>query len=161
MKKFLSIPSLLFALLLFVPTVCAQVNFDAWLGMDDTAARVGRPFKVGLYVKNTGVVVDDYNISFVSSGSLSVRLESKEINETYPSDVKGIYVEIIPIRSGDHTVTFTVTSKGDTSKSKDLQLTVHAYVLTGIPEMSVVSVVFILFVSLVVLVSIRRVFYSS
>jgi len=52
--------------------ISGEVNFDAWLGMDEIYATTGKPIKFGVYVKNIGLIVDDYNITIRTTGNLAV-----------------------------------------------------------------------------------------
>ncbi|MCD6403031.1 MAG: hypothetical protein J7K98_01735 [Candidatus Aenigmarchaeota archaeon] len=119
--------------------ISGEVNFDAWLGMDEIYATTGKPIKFGVYVKNIGLIVDDYNITIRTTGNLAVVSVPSVIEEVFPQEVKMDYIEVIPVTKGDATVEVEVTSQTNTTISKTLLLTIHSDIIASADSYSMIS----------------------
>ena len=151
--RFLEYTSILLALLTFILTtlptpivsqdlqpnetqfsLTQRVDFDVWLGMDEVSFTVGRPLRVGLYVKNTGTIVDSYNVTLQSLGNLFIVSQPTVIEEVFPNEVKMDIIEVIPITKGTHRIDVTVTSQTNTTITKTVSLTINSGIVASAPS---------------------------
>ena len=142
---------ILMALLLVLPSVQAadfySLKFDFWTGELSTAT-VGETIKLPIYVKNLGVLEDNYTISVTStSPSIYIQDQSLLISSLKTNEIKSVFSRMtLTVGGSDTNVVVTATSATKPSYSQTKTLTIKSG-LANLPDFDYLGIVQIMIIS--------------
>lgn len=151
MKRFL----VLISLILFASVNAADfwsVKFDAWVG-EPSAATVGKTINLPVYVKNNGLLEDNYSVSITSdSANVFIENPSFTIGPVKYGEVKNLFSKVTFLVAADSSMTITVSStiSPSVSWSKMLKIKSGIASLPDFDFFGVVQIMIMVFVLLII-----------
>ena len=137
----------------------SSVDFNSWIGIPEANLTVGQLFPLHIYVKNTGSVKDNYEVSLSSVPSnLQARVLDERIQGLLPGETGAARIEVTVLEAASSTLKVRVESS-TTHQVTELQIQIQS-APANMREFENSSMLWLIFLSFILLLS-EKIFIPS